>query len=170
MDSNNATEILDHGNIHPWVRYWARYIDMYFLIMLVMMLQAVFFPTEQLDLDIAAIGIYFVWILLEAQLLATWGTTPGKWLLKTKVRDLKNNKLTLKTALIRGSLVWFVGLGMTLFTPITEVISFMSLREKKITFWDKYCKCNVTHEKFGAERIPLILGFIILPLFILEFL
>lgn len=168
MDSNNNVNSIDSNNVRPWVRYWARYIDMYLIIMLVLTLQLSIFPTKQLDEKIAAIGVYFIWILFEAQLMSTWGTTPGKWLLRINVRDLEGNKLTLKNALIRSFLVWFVGLGMTLLTPITEVISYMSLQERGITMWDKHCNCNVTHEKIGTERIPLIVGVMIMPLLIVS--
>lgn len=170
MNINNGSDTMEHDNIstRPWVRYWARYIDMYYLVALIMILQELFFPTKQLDLNIVAVGVYFIWILLEAQFLSTWGTTPGKWLLKTKVRDANNDKLSLKTALIRGFLVWFVGLGMTIFTPITEAIAYSNLKNKGVTVWDKHLNCNVIHEDFGPERIPLIVGALILPLFILE--
>ncbi len=169
LDSNNDTEIIDRQNIRPWVRYWARYIDVYLFTIFIIMLQQLLFPTKQLDLSIAVFGLHFVWVLLEAQLLATWGTTPGKWLLKIKVRDADNNKLTLKTALIRGFLVWSVGMAMyTIFSTITEAISYMNLRSKGTTVWDKYCKSNVTHENFGTERIPLIVGILVLPLFVLS--
>lgn len=166
MDSNNNVKSIDSNNVRPWVRYWARYIDMYLIIMLILILQLSIFPTKQLDETIAAIGVYFIWVLIEAQLMSTWGTTPGKWLLRIKVRDSEGNKLTLKNALIRSFLVWFVGLGMTLLTPITEVISYMSLKDRGVTMWDNYCKCNVTHEQIGAERIPIIVGVIIMPMLI----
>lgn len=169
MDQNNDTEIIEHENIRPWVRYWARYIDMYFFLMLIMILQKLLFPTQQLDIYIVAYGIYFIWMLLEAQLMATWGTTPGKWLLKTKVLDKDNNKLTLKTALIRGFLVWSLGMAMaTIFSNVAEAFAYVSLKKNGITMWDKYCNCNVTHEKFGPERIPLIIVTIVIPLFIFE--
>lgn len=170
MSSNNDSEIMDRDNINirPWVRYWARHIDMYLLGMLIFILQKLLYPTKQIDLYIFLVGVYLVWILLEAQFLATWGTTPGKWLLKTKVRDKNNNKLSLKTALIRGLLVWFFGLGMTFFKEIAELLSFYSLKRNGITIWDKYLNCNVIHEDFGPERIPLILGALFLPALILE--
>jgi uncharacterized RDD family membrane protein YckC len=136
--------------------------------MLILILQLSIFPTKQLNETIAAIGVYFIWILFEAQLMSTWGTTPGKWLLKIKVRDSNCNKLTLKNALIRSFLVWLVGLGATFLTPVTEVISYISLQERGITMWDKYCKCNITHEKIGAERIPIIVIVMILPILIVS--
>lgn len=133
------------------------------------MLQQLLFPTKQMNLSIAVFGLHFVWVLVEAQLLATWGTTPGKWLLKIKVRDADNNKLSLKTSLTRGFLVWSVGMAMyTVFSTITEAISYMNLQNKGTTVWDKYCNTRVTHEDFGTERIPLIIGVLILPLLILS--
>jgi uncharacterized RDD family membrane protein YckC len=169
LDSNNHTEIIDRHNIRPWVRYWARYIDVYLFTIFIVMLQQLLFPTKQMNLSIAVFGLHFVWVLVEAQLLATWGTTPGKWLLKIKVRDADNNKLSLKTSLTRGFLVWSVGMAMyTVFSTITEAISYMNLQNKGTTVWDKYCNTRVTHEDFGTERIPLIIGVLILPLFILS--
>lgn len=172
MIIKNGSNTMEHDSINarPWVRYWARYIDMYYMAALIIMLQKIFFPTRQLDLNIATVGMYIIWILLEAQLLATWGTTPGKWLLKTKVRDANNNKLSLKTALSRAFLVWFMGLGMTVLSPITEVIAYSELVNNGVTAWDKRLNCNVIHEDFGSERIPLIVGAIMLPLFVIGYL
>ncbi len=166
LDSNNNDEIINYENVRPWVRYWARYIDMYLFISFIVILQLLIFPTKQLNEIIAALGAYFIWIFLEAQLMSTWGTTPGKWLLRIKVRDSNSNKLTLKTALKRSALVWTIGTGMYIFSFITEIISYFMLRDQGITVWDRICKCNVKHEKIGSERIPVILGVLILPLFI----
>lgn len=170
MDSNNDSEIIDRGNIRPWVRYWARTIDMYLLITLIFTLQKIFFPTKELNLNIVLVGMYLLWMLIEAQLLATWGTTPGKWLLKTKVRDANYEKLTMKTALFRGFFVWVFGMGLTIFTHIAEIIAYFNLQNSGITLWDKYFKCNVIHEEFGTERIPLIIAVIVIPRIIYEIL
>lgn len=165
MDSNNITE---GKRSRPWIRYCARNIDVYLLTSFVLTLQMLIYPEKQLDANIAAIGVHVVWVLFEAQLLATWGTTPGKWLLRTTVRDSANNKLSLKTALIRSTLVWSVGMALyTFLSSFTQVLAYMSLKEKGKTLWDEYCKCNVTHEKIELERIPLITVAILLPLLII---
>ena len=169
FDSNNDTEITDRQKVRPWVRYWARYIDVYLFTIFILILQQLMFPTQQFDMRIAVFGLHFIWVLVEAQLLSTWGTTPGKWMLKVKIRDVNNKKLTLKTALIRGFLVWSVGMAMyTVFSTITEAISYMNLLSKGTTVWDKYCNSIVTHEDFGTERIPLIIGILVLPIFVLS--
>jgi len=169
LDSNRDTDVIEQKDVRPWVRYWARYIDVYFLSVFVIILQKIMFPTKQIDLITALVGIYFIWIFVEAQLMATWGTTPGKYLLKVKVRDADNNKLTLKTALIRGFLVWFIGMAMTtIFQNIAEAIAYFNLQKKGVTMWDEYCKCNVTHEDIGTDRIPLIIGCVGVPLIIVS--
>lgn len=165
--TNNNDEIINYENVRPWVRYWARYIDMYLFITLIVIIQLLVFPTKQLNETTAILGIYFIWIFLEAQLMATWGTTPGKWLLKIRVRDSNFNKLTLKTALLRSALVWLIGAGMYVFSFITEIFSYVMLQNKGITVWDRLCKCNVKHEKIGSERIPAILGVLFLPFFLI---
>jgi len=75
------------------------------------------------DLPEFALGlaIPFVWLFLEALLLSTWGTTPGKWLFKTWVADAMGNRLSFMDALSRSFSVWFMGLGFGL--PIVSPTS-----------------------------------------------
>lgn len=141
---------------------------MYLFFTLIILIQLILFPTEQLDEITTVLGLYAIWIFLEAQLMATWGTTPGKWLLKVRVTDSNFNKLSLSTALKRSFLVWLIGTGMYVFSFITEIFSYISLKDNGITVWDRMCNCNVRHEKIGYERIPVILVILLLP-FILEF-
>ncbi|WP_010250193.1 RDD family protein [Acetivibrio cellulolyticus] len=173
MDSNNNDEFINYensSNPRPWIRYWARSIDMNIFLAFLVLLKLIFFPNRQLDITIASLGLYLLWIPLEAQLLSTWGTTPGKWLLNVKVRDSKLNKLTLKTALLRSLYVWTIGLGMGLFSSITIVISYFTLKNTKITIWDKSFNCNILHEEVPKERLIIIIAVIIfLPLFVVSF-
>src|SRR5262245_17497285 len=66
---------------HPWTRYFARSLDILvggFVLGFILGLVA----PSVLRLPNAALGflILVVWIFVETGLLATWGTTPGKWL------------------------------------------------------------------------------------------
>jgi hypothetical protein len=90
-----------------------------------------------------------VWIVVESIFLSTWGTTWGKSLLKTQVRDNKGKKLTFYNALKRSFLVWFKGLGMGIppIFIITLLVSYNELNKKGITSWDGAGNLIVTHKK-----------------------
>lgn len=88
-------------------------------------------------------------ILVEACLLSTWGTTPGKWLYKITLRNQNGKKLTFSTALMRSFSVWLSGIGFCLpiISPITLIFSCYSLSKKGVTSWDRGLRCVVSHKK-----------------------
>lgn len=143
-------------HVNPWLRFLARGIDyaLFFLLLL---------GTRKLFHGHLPLGKYehyipfefFVWIPIEAFLLTYWGTTPGKWFLKTKLRQGKRVKLDFPTALRRSFSVWFRGLGMGI--PFLNffclLVAFNKLKLLKITSWDRDDYITVTHYPIGRWRI-----------------
>ncbi len=148
----------------PWIRYLARLFDyiifgIVFSIAVALILPALFYLPD----IFYSMLLIFVWIFIEARFLSWWGTTPGKWLLKTKVRDLNGNKLTFSQALSRSFAVWLkgMGIGFPIASLITQVIAYNRLKKDGITSWDRDGGFVVLHEKIGVLRGVLIgLGFI----------
>jgi hypothetical protein len=97
-------------------------------------------------------GTYFIWALAEARLISTWGTTPGKWLLKLKVRTNVSEIPDFKRALKRSILVWILGMGLGIFTTISYIFGYYELTRKGITLWDRISECNVEYEKMSENR------------------
>ncbi|PYU34411.1 MAG: hypothetical protein DMG28_05870 [Acidobacteria bacterium] len=154
------------SQIRPWVRYWARFIDMWIgaLLFTALMIITVFlglvdrsFVNAKGSTLLFAIGFSFAWSFLEADLLCTWGTTPGKWLLKTTVRDSSGQKLKFVNALDRSFSVWIrgLGIGITFVAIFTLIIAYRKLTRDGKTSWDEYGRYVVSHERIGPLRVVL---------------
>lgn len=174
---NNTTNEynLNNEQVRPWIRFWARWIDTtIFLIIATLILIAVihFIPylTILLQIPDTLYGIIFLftYVFIEAFLLSTLGTTPGKTLFKIKLRDKNHKKLSYKIALRRSFTVWYVGLGIgfPLIQIITQIYAYKHLKKHGITSWDSDENLNLSHQKIGIGRIVIasifILGFIFL--------
>lgn len=146
------------SQIQPWVRFWARHLDMIVWTMgLGVILTNVAPSILEADIPDAVLcmGFWFSWIPIEAFLLSSWGTTPGKWLLKIKVRDSAGEKLTFSSALNRSFAVWWSGLAIGF--PLAQVLSFTlaynNLKRDEVTSWDRMGGFVVSHERIGIWRV-----------------
>jgi len=152
--------------IRPWVRYFARIVDVFLFSILVGFMLGIFTPSV-LDIPSVLLGmvILFVWIFQESILLANCGTTLGKWLFKIKVRNSNGQKLTFSEALNRSFSVWLKGMGagVPILSLITLLTSHSKLKRDAITAWDEEGSFVVTHGKIGALRsvviVVLLLGY-----------
>jgi uncharacterized RDD family membrane protein YckC len=101
---------------------------------------------------------------VEALLLSTLGYTPGKWLLKVKVRDINGKKLTYIRALKRGVFVFIFGLGccIPIFILPALAVAYYQLAYHKITLWDKHGNFVVTHSPIGVFRTIIAIVFIMI--------
>ncbi|HEY8910211.1 MAG TPA: RDD family protein [Desulfosporosinus sp.] len=171
------TELLsisDVEQIRPWVRFWARMIDITVVSMIVGLLVGIFIPHglgwEQVSIVIRIISA----ILLESLLLSTWGMTPGKSLLQVYVRDPQGRKLNFSQAIKRSISAWAWGLGFGI--PIASLIlaymSYDHLQEKGVVKWDIEGGTLVSHKKIGIPRIAVVvslfIGFVMLESSILQ--
>ncbi len=101
---------------YPWRRYFARALDLSLAGILWSALQYLvlhwYWPEFGLmgfaDTLVSAWGAWLFLLVLEPILLCTWGYTPGKRLLRLKVRREDGSKLDLERAVIRTA--WIPGL------------------------------------------------------------
>lgn len=155
--------------IRPWVRFWARGID---LTLFLALISAVTIPFGWLEKRHAVMApsvqfmvlVTVAWALVEAFMLSTWGTTPGKALLRISVRAKESPQalLSLAQALKRSLLVCFFGFGFGL-TPLRELslaLSYYQLRQSGRTFWDHKLDLTVTHERIGPLRTTIAVAII----------
>ncbi|MFA5119478.1 MAG: RDD family protein [Candidatus Omnitrophota bacterium] len=143
------------ATVHPWMRYWARYIDIVAFSLVFGIFLAIFMPSILESSNIfLTILILFVWIFAESSLLSSWGTTPGKWLLKIKLTG-PGGKPEFSAALNRSFSVWLkgLGLGIPIISLFTLISSYNHLTKEGITSWDKDGHFTVTHGKIGIIRI-----------------
>ncbi len=140
---------------HPWVRLSGRIIDY----VLFAGLLSVFHADDVLrnfgfrTILLPAL-LSFVWIIPEAVMVGLFGTSPGKWMLKTKIVDMFHVKPNFSDALKRSLSVWCNGLGMGVpfITPFTLGFAYYRLKTKKGNVWDRDMGLSVKHEPISRIR------------------
>ena len=151
----------------PWVRFFARKADYYFpfFVCLFYIRTGVF---ETLDLSsihpnhiLMAFFFLLGWPwLIEPWVLSRYGTTPGKWLLRTTVQKKTGGNLSYSEAWKRGTSVWLRGLGMYL--PVVSLLTMLAaaitLKNKKETSWDRDGGFVVRHSTLGIVRTIIVVG------------
>jgi len=149
----------DYVRARPWVRFWARMID-YSLFTLIVGYIVVYF---RLGLGphgpFFGILIIFLWVFIETFLIATWGATPGKWILKTYVRDQNHIRLSFSDALNRSFSVWWLGMGagIPIVSLITMVVAAVKLSNTGDTSWDRRNEYRIFHGKVGVIRTIIVI-------------
>ncbi len=103
---------------------------------------------------IAPILITGSWVPIEGLLIASIGTTPGKWLfgvfLQFSISDAyarRDTKAQLDRALRRSFRVWWegVGCGFPLLAPVLIAVAYENLAQNQETDWDFAQDVLVTH-------------------------
>ena len=131
--------------IRPWIRFWARMID---YTLLVIVLWAFYKPKTIDSVFEKLILLRLYYIFVEALMLSSWGTTPGKVLLGVKIRKENGTKLNYPEALTRSFRVWWCGDGLGI--PFVALIAYLYaycriVRDGK-TSWDRDGKLVVSHQ------------------------
>lgn len=146
----------DTSRVNPWIRFLARFFDYSLFFLLLWGLRVLLhghFPLGWFEHLIPF--EFFVWIPFEALLLSTWGTTPGKFFLRTELKQGRKIRLDYITALKRAFNVWFRGLGMGI--PIINcfclLVAYHRLRVFRQTSWDREENIIVLHRPIGRWRI-----------------
>ena len=163
----------------PWIRLWSKLIDfpihtfIGFLFLKLhlgeekiksimgpealesLMKNEVNAQPEVETLTLITFAMIVSWIITEGIFLACFSTTLGKWILNIKTLKLNGKKIDPLTALIRSFYVLFFGFGLWIFPflLICPVISYISLKKKKSTQWDRWLKLQVTHKELTGLRI-----------------
>ncbi len=150
---------LAYDRPRPWVRFWARMLDVADFSLFVALGLHLVTPVAVLpglgERSFATgLVLLLAWTFFEAMLLATWGTTPGKWLLKIKIERPDGAALDYGSALKRSFAVWLRGLGcgLPLISLITLALAWNRLRENGQTSWDRDGGFVVSHGDIGLLR------------------
>lgn len=176
----------DPSQVRPWVRFFARFIDLNIssciLIAVIagvaMMnqafMQALMRINPVVDLLATALLNTAFWILLiEPFLISRYGTTPGKALLRVHVRNPDGRILTYNEAFSRSVSVWARGYacGIIGLNLITLIIAGTQIDKAGKAPWDQSGGHIVVHETVGLLRgtvaVVLIIGFWVLQRLIL---
>ena len=108
--------------------------------------------------DLFILSDLFVLMLIvpiEAIFIHTIGTTPFKALLKIYILDINRQNLSFIDSFKRSVLVWVkgLGLGFPIIVVITSIISYIKLKNKKITSWDQSAKSFVYCGRLNFVRV-----------------
>lgn len=147
------------SRINPPIRLLARFFDYSLFLMALWILRVYFggkFPTGLFEYVVPF--EFFAWIPIEAALLSTWGSTPGKLLLRTKLTQGRKVRLDFGTALKRSFHVWLRGLGMGI--PVINLLCMLvassKLRMMGMTSWDREDNITVSHYPVSQEKVIIV--------------
>jgi uncharacterized RDD family membrane protein YckC len=181
FDSPTAAEQTQSAvpEVRPWIRFWARLFDIwvfsFFFFFFAAGLVAILAPEsnfmatafhednkfrEENELWFG-MACLFAWVFVEAILLSTLGTTPGKWLFRIKLLPPTGLVPTYPAAVSRSIAVWWRGLGtgFPVVSLCTLIFAKSRLRENGITSWDKDEGFTVVHQRIGTTRSVVAIVF-----------
>jgi uncharacterized RDD family membrane protein YckC len=156
--------------VRPWVRYWARMFDIYSFSLISGVFLGISAPDFLERQNEYALGmmLVFAWVFVEALLLSSFQTTPGKWLLKTNIALTSGSPIGFSQALTRSLKVWWrgFGTGFPIAALITMLVAHGRLTKNGITSWDKDEGVLISHEKIGVPRVLATVAFFVVFLVI----
>jgi len=157
------------GRSHPWRRFSARLLDVLLASSLVIAVEALIPSKVRLPPLVFLMAVCCGWMFVEAELLVLWRTTPGKFLLKTRVEMLDGNPVTYVKALNRGATVFTSGLGCLVPVVILAccAVSYQDLKGAGTTRWDRG-RFRMVHQQVGPGRYALIAALTLALAVILE--
>jgi len=159
----------DSYHANPWIRLLARFFDYGCFLGFLLGVQFLLHGRVPLGKFEALMPIeFFAWIPIEALLLTLWGTTPGKWFLKVKLRQGRRWKFPYQLAIKRSFNVWLRGLGMMI--PVINgfclLIAYYRLKALQTTTWDREDHIVVSHSPIARWRSFAAAFFAALVLFL----
>lgn len=145
--------------VRPWIRYWARMLDLYLFGALAGLAYALGHAgafsaagEDQAFGLVATLG----WVFTEAGLLAAFGTTPGKYLLNIRLVPPGDpaSPAAYGTALTRSFRVWWrgIGAGIPLIAFVTMLVAHRRLTRQGACSWDRDGGWRIVHGPVGFAR------------------
>ncbi|WP_426447188.1 RDD family protein [Paenibacillus sp. S-38] len=127
--------------VRPWMRYWARSLDLLLWATVLEALLAALPVSVPIPAPRLLLPILFalLWLPVESLLLSAWGTTPGKLLFGVKVRRTDGEKAAWTQAFRRSMLLLWRGLGLEV--PVISMLTMLNahheLHRHGQTSWDR---------------------------------
>jgi hypothetical protein len=152
------------------VRFLARCIDcIIFADMLGYIGALRLFPEPVAGRQIAIFAGTLLWAFVEANLLSSIGTTPGKWLLSIRVMTYQGNKPVLLGAFRRSIDVWWYGLGAGLvpLMPVMMALNCVRLMNHRPTRWDQAGRFVVILDPRGYLKTSVALAIAVMGCWLL---
>ena len=148
------------GQHHPWRRYFARMVDSTLFVLaagVALSLVSPSFAELASEPDTAVwLGIFglLAMVPVEAALISSFKTTPGKWLFGIEVVGEDSAPLPFGAAAVRALRVWVQGLwfGLPVVAIAPMVFAHGRLTRTGTTLWDTACHAMVTHRPWTPAR------------------
>lgn len=152
---------------HPFRRFAARILDTTLMTLIGgAILRLGFRVNVGISLKMAAYCEIIFWLfemMIEPLLITTIGTTPGKFIMGIKIRDMKTkNKLDLKQAYVRALKLAWQGFGfmIPIYTVFKRAMSFLRCRMDDTMPWDNGIDVELVDE--SPARIALVIIAVVL--------
>ncbi len=155
----------------PWLRFWARMVDLIWFFCAATLVLGVVFPeawvqwlgqTTRFPIPLEPL-ILLLYVPVEAWMLSRYGTTPGKSLLRMQVRTLPGGLPTFRQAAHRSFLVYIKGLALGL--PFVSLFLMLwwkfRLPQARVAPWDEAAETRVEHGEPEGWRYMLLVGIVL---------
>ena len=178
-DSSNHDSLIgktaDPGKVRPWLRLWARSVDMTVWMtlertVLIIILKILFDPQSEVWSDdspvtvleslIFAVSYFFSYSIIEAVTLALWGTTPARRLLGIHISTVNGDKLGFGQSFSRCLDVWIRGwaCGLSILALGSLGISYIYTRVRNVAPWDNRLGLVVHHDQVKLTGFLMTVG------------
>lgn len=153
-------------NKEAWFRYFARIIDITIGTMIlglgIGIILGLFLLILGIEMDILSqipeylfmIFTLLIYFIVEANVISSFGTTPGKKLFGITVYQADGNYLDYLTSIKRTFSVWLKGLALSLpiISFITLFMAYNRYTDHGITSWDEKYDVKVSFQPIGVFR------------------
>jgi hypothetical protein len=147
------------SHVAPQTRLLARMFDYGLFFLVLLLLQSILGPKYPHHLFNHIIPMeYLLFVPIEACLLRFFGVTPGKFLLRTTLKQGRRHRFDWKTSFRRSFNVWFRGIGMGIF-GINFFCMFLASNKLRLmgsTSWDREENIVVSHYALTQARQGLV--------------
>lgn len=168
--NSDQPSILEDVGARPWLRYWARTVDLLLFAIVITILTLLISPElkliEMSESFAFTVALIVFWVLFETVILTVCGTTPGKSLFSIKLTKTDNTSISFADAFIRSVRVCWRGmaLGLPLISLFTMLQAYDTLSKDNVTSWDRDGAISIVHGRIGKLRLAAIVVFLILLL------
>ena len=154
--------VLEVADAGIFSRFTARSFDSMLIVVLLTMMLPTLPVSPRAQDTIVGYCALFLWVFVEAALLAARGTTPGKWLFGVTVRTRGGTKPGFGTAVHRSLSVWWQGMraGLPIASLISAIRTWIQIRNYREATWDAETAL-VVNQRVRAWRL-IALGLFVL--------
>lgn len=159
-DPVNIKTTVNRDSLHPWRRFWAKQIDLLFVIPFFLMLLAISgrFSEFKIESNLDSIVIYLLFILFflfyETICVHLKGKTFGKYLLRVTIQGSGESKIPFAKAFVRSFRAMAFGNAFCIpsLLLIANWLSYNRLVTTGTTSWDFEARAIVKFENLSKAR------------------